>query len=528
MRILSALFGAALAFIIPEMAQAQQAGGTLRLTHRDSPASLSIHEEGTNSVTTPMMPVFNNLVLYDQHKRQNSLDTIVPELATSWAWSEDRTKLTFKLREGVKWHDGKPFTAEDVKCTFDLLLGKAKDKFRLNFRAGWYTNVEDLTTSGPLEATLHLKRPQPSILALLASGYTPVYPCHVPPATMRTAPVGTGPFKLAEFKRNETIRLVKNPDYWKKGLPYLDAIEYTIIPNRSTALLSFVSGRFDVTFPFEMTIPLVRDIQSQMPTAVCEVVTTNVSTNLLVNRDTAPFDNADIRRAMALTLDRKVYVNILSEGQNSMGGAMLPSPEGVWGMPKEILETIPGFGADVEKNKAEAQAIMKKLGYGPDKRISVKVSTRNIASYRDPAVILIDQLKNIYIDGELDVVETAIWHAKIARKDYIVGLNLTGSGVDDPDQQFFENYACGSQRNYTNYCNPELDALVIKQSSEKDLEARKKMVWEIDRRLQEDLARPIIMHNRGGTCWTPKVKNFAMMVNSIYNGFRMEDVWLEK
>ena len=120
------------------------------------------------------------------------------------------------------------------------------------------------------------------------------------------------------------------------------------------------------------------------------------------------------------------------------------------------------------------------------------------------------------------------FHAKIARKDYIVGLNLTGSGVDDPDQQFFENYACGSQRNYTNYCNPELDALVIKQSSEKDLAARKKMVWEIDRRLQEDLARPIIMHNRGGTCWTPKVKNLNMMVNSIYNGFRMEDVWLEK
>jgi len=528
MRLFSALFGAALAFMVPDQAEAQQSGGTLRVTHRDSPASLSIHEEGTNSVTTPMMAVFNNLVMYDQHKRQNSLDTIVPELAASWSWNADKTKLTFKLREGVKWHDGKPFTAEDVKCTFDLLLGKAKDKFRLNFRAGWYTNVDDLTTSGPHEATLHLKRPQPSILALLASGYTPVYPCHVPPVTMRTNPVGTGPFKMVEFKRNETIRLEKNQDYWKKGLPYLDAIEFTIIPNRSTALLSFVSGRFDMTFPFEMSIPLVRDIQSQMPTAVCEVVTTNVSTNLLVNRDTAPFNNADIRRAMALTLDRKAFVDILSEGRNSTGGAMLPGPEGVWGMPKEVLDTIPGFGANLEKNKAEAQAIMKKLGYGPDKRIPVKVSTRNIASYRDPAVILIDQLKNIYIDGELDVVETAIWHAKIARKDYIVALNLTGSGVDDPDQQFFENYACGSQRNYTNYCNAELDALVVKQSSENDMEARKKMVWEIDRRLQEDLARPIIMHNRAGTCWSPKVKNLTIMVNSIYNGFRLEEVWLEK
>ncbi len=527
MRRILALMGAALMLIAPEV-WAQQSGGTLRMTHRDSPGSLSIHEEGTNSVITPMMMVFNNLVIYDQHIKQNSMQSIVPELAKSWAWSEGGKSLTFKLQEGVKWHDGRPFSSADVKCTFDLLLGNSKDKLRLNPRSGWYANIADVTTNGDHEVTVTLNRPQPPLIALLASGYTPMYPCHVPPATMRTNPVGTGPFKFAEFKRNESMRFTRNPDYWKKGRPYLDAVEFTIIPNRSTAMLSFVSGRVDMTFPFEMSIPLVRDIKQQAPTANCEVVTTNVSTNLLVNRDKPPFDNAEIRKAMALTLDRKDYITILSEGQNSMGGAMLPAPEGVWGMPKEILETIPGYGPDVAKNREAARAIMAKLGYGPDKRISTKVSTRNIASYRDPAVILIDQLKEIYIDAELDVVETAIWHAKVARKDYIIGLNLTGSGVDDPDQQFFENYACGSQRNYTNYCDQGIEALMVKQSAEADIEKRKPIVWEIDRRLQEDLARPIIMHNRGGTCWTPKVKNVTIMVNSVYNGWRLEDVWLEQ
>ncbi len=143
-------------------------------------------------------------------------------------------------------------------------------------------------------------------------------------------------------------------------------------------------------------------------------------------------------------------------------------------------------------------------------------------------MILIDQLKHVFIDGELDVIETAIWHSKIARKDYDIGLNLTGSGVDDPDQQFYENYACGSQRNYTAYCNPEIDALIDKQSMEIDQEKRKKIVWEIDRKLQEDGARPIIFHGRSATCWQPKVKNMTIMVNSIYNGWRFEDVWLEK
>ena len=109
----------------------------------------------------------------------------MPDLATSWTWSEDGKTLTFALREGVKWHDGKPFTAADVKCTCDLLAGTATEKLRVNFRKGWYANVESVTTNGDYEATFHLKRPQPALLALLASGFTPVYPCHVPPAEMR-------------------------------------------------------------------------------------------------------------------------------------------------------------------------------------------------------------------------------------------------------------------------------------------------------------------------------------------------------
>ena len=109
-------------------AMAQKSGGTLRIYHRDSPANMSIHEEGTISVVAPMMPVFNNLVVFNQHEKQNRLDNIVPDLAESWTWSEDGKDLTFKLHQGVKWHDGKPFTAADVKCTWDLLQGKAQGK----------------------------------------------------------------------------------------------------------------------------------------------------------------------------------------------------------------------------------------------------------------------------------------------------------------------------------------------------------------------------------------------------------------
>src|SRR5262249_1149304 len=144
-------------------ALAQKSGGVLKMYHRDNPPTLSIHESSTNSTVIPMMSVFNNLVVYDQNVAQNSPQSIVPDLAKSWSWSADGKDLTFKLQEGVKWHDGKPFTAKDVVCTFDLLTGKAGDdnKLRTNPRKTWYSNVDKVTANGDNEVTVHLQHPQP-------------------------------------------------------------------------------------------------------------------------------------------------------------------------------------------------------------------------------------------------------------------------------------------------------------------------------------------------------------------------------
>ena len=506
-------------------AWAQKSGGVLKIQHMDTPPSASIHEEATVSVAVPFMALYNNLVIFDQHVPKNSLDSIIPDLATSWSTKEGGRKLVFKLRESVKWHDGKPFTAKDVACTFDLLL--SSDKLRRNPRSAWYSNVEKVTADAPFEATFHLKHPQPSLLALLASGYSPIYPCHVPAADMRRKPIGTGPFKLAEFKMNESIKLVKNPDYWKKGRPYLDGIEYTIIPDRSTRMLSFVAGKFDMTFPTDVSVPLLKNVKNDAPQAQCTMRETGVSTNLIVNREVTPFDNPKIRRAMALTLDRQSFITILSEGEGKMGGALLPPPDGVWGLPPDKLKTIIGYG-DVEKSRAEARKLMKEAGYGPDNRLQLKVSTRNIATFKDPAVILIDQLKHIWIDAELEVIDTAVYYNRVFKKDYIVALNLTGSAVDDPDVTLFEGYACGSLRNYNNYCDAEMTKLFEEQSRETDRKKRHELVWEIDRRLQEDIARPIISHGRAAGCWQPYVKGVTFHSNSIYNGWRFEDAWLDR
>jgi peptide/nickel transport system substrate-binding protein len=513
---------------VSHTAAAQKHGGILRTYDPDSPGGMSIMEEATVFAAGPLAGVFNNLVMFDQHVPQNSLQSIVPDLATHWSWSEDGTTLTLVLRQDVKWHDGSPFTARDVKCTWDLLLGTAPEQLRINPRKSSFYNLAALTTNGDWEVAFQLKRAQPAFLMLLAGAFSVIYPCHVPPQQMRQHPIGTGPFKFIEFKPNEDIKVARNPDYWKKDRPYLDGIEYTIVKDQSTAALAFTAGKFDLTFPYSLTIPLMKNIASQTPQAICELDSgEGINRHLLVNYSKPPFDNPQLRRAMALALDRKAFVDIITQGQGQIGGVLQPPPAGLWGMTPDQVQTLPGYGSDVGKNRAEAQQVMQQLGYGPDKRLNIKVTARNISYYQDPAVLLIDQLKHVYIDGELELVDTPQYFPKILRKDFTVALNLQTSGPDpDPTLKLF--FGCGASLNWDGYCNPEVDKLIELQSQEADPARRKIVLSGIEHKLAADNARPILFYTRGANCRQPYVKGLTIMANSLFNGWRMEDVWLDK
>jgi peptide/nickel transport system substrate-binding protein len=223
-------------------------------------------------------------------------------------------------------------------------------------------------------------------------------------------------------------------------------------------------------------ISLLKEIKSQAPEMNCEIASWNTSRTAIINRAVPPFDNPELRRAILLTLDRKAFIDIIGEGQGEIGATMQPPPDGVWGMPADMLHTLPGYDPDIAKNRAQAQQIMQKLGYGLDKRLAVTVTTRNVAAYRDPAVILIDQLKEIYIDGTLNAIDTTQWYPTVMRKEYALAFTVTETGLDDPDQMFYENYFCGSERNYTGYCNEGVDRLIDQQSVETNAEKRRQIV----------------------------------------------------
>src|SRR5262249_306121 len=160
----------------------------------------------------------------------------------------------------------------------------------------------------------------------------------------------------------------------------------------------------------------------------------------------------------------------------------------VWGVPEDQVQTLFSYSADVAGRRAEGGKLMESVGYGPNNRLKTKVSARNLPPYRDPAGLLIDQLKEIYIDGELELVDTPVWYPRLAKKDFTIGLNLIGNGLDEPDQTLYENYTCGAEGNYDGYCSAGLDKMVDAQSMEADQQKRKKMVWEIERKLAEDVA----------------------------------------
>ena len=343
--LLSALSIVVAAWPVP--AQTPKQGGWLNLRLReDVPYGFSIHESPTISTLWPAMPCFSNLVLFDPAKPTHSIDGIVGELAERWSWQDNYRALVFFLRAGVKWHDGMPFTAKDVKATFDMLreAPDAPARFRLNPRRDWYTNVSEVEAIDARTVVIKLKRPQPSLLAMLASGFTPIFPAHVPPTAYRTGCIGTGPFKLKEWRRGEFVEYVRNPDYFVKGRPYLDGLRYLIIADRGTATAALQVARVDVAFPGETPRPIAERLKSAVPQLIITPVNTSVVDHLILNVQRAPFDNVKVRRAISLAIDRRAYVKAVEQGGAVVGASLAPPPWGIWGLREQELARLPGYG----------------------------------------------------------------------------------------------------------------------------------------------------------------------------------------
>jgi len=504
-------------------------GGVLRAVLReDLPQGFAIHEAATNSVTWPAMPCYSNLMIYDQTKRLGRMDTIVGELAEKWSWQDNYRNLVLFLRRDFKWHDGQQFTSKDVKFTFDVVreASDAPAKLRINPRKEWYANVDAIEAPDPYTVVFRLKRPQPSLVAMLASGYSPGIPAHVPLAEHRARCVGTGPFKFKEWKRGQSVELVRNPDYFVKGRPYLDAVRYTVIVERGTRVAALQANQIDLAYPGETTLSIAEQLQKAVPTMVLTETASNVSENLLLNTKKPPFDDVKVRRALSFAIDRRTYTQTVHRGAAVIGASLAPKPWGVWGLLDKDLGQLPGYGG-AAPGRAQARKLLAEAGFGPSNPLKVELVTRAIAIYLDFAGFVVSDLKQVGVEATLKQIDTAQWHPMVTRREFQIGANLTGLGVDDPDANFYENYACGSPRNYGDYCNEEVGRLIDQQSQEIDAQKRLTLVWQIQKKLEEDAARPTMGWRTDRFAHYPYVKN--LILNQVtYNCCRLQEVWLDK
>jgi peptide/nickel transport system substrate-binding protein len=513
----------------PTPMPAGKPGGTLNVMLREDLApGFAIHESATISTVFPSSPCFSNLVMFDAATPVESMESVVPELAEKWSWQDNYRNLVFFLRKNVKWHDGQPFTSKDVKFTFDMVRGApdAQGKLRLSPRKDWYANVEHIETPDPYTVIFRLKRPQPSLLMMLASGYSPVYAAHVNPADYRNSCVGTGPFKLKEWRKGEFIDYVKNPDYFVKGRPYLDGLRYVMIVERGTRTAALQSGQLDVAMPGETTKTAAEQLKKAVPQLVVTPVATSVTDNIIMNGRKPPFDNVKVRQAVSYAVDRSALIRVVLQGGAVPAVAMMPRPYGVWGLVDKDLAGLPGYGKPADM-KERAKQLLAEAGFGPGKALKIEMVTRAIAVYVDMASFVINELKQVGIEATLKQVETAQWHPMATRGDYQIGANLTGLGVDDPDANFYENFACSSPRNYGGYCSELVTKMIEQQSQELDPAKRLTQVVAIQKQLEQDAARPTLDSRLDYFTVWPHVKNMVPHHN-IFNFGRMQEVWRDK
>jgi peptide/nickel transport system substrate-binding protein len=219
-------------------------------------------------------------------------------------------------------------------------------------------------------------------------------------------------------------------------------------------------------------------------------------------------------------------VQAVHRGSAIVGASLAPKPWGVWGLPDKDLAALAGYSKGADE-KGKAKRLLAEAGFGPGNPLKVEMATRAIAIYLDFASFVLNELKAVGIEATLKQIETAQWHPLATRREFQIAANLTGLGVDDPDASFYENYACGSPRNYTGYCNEEISRLIDQQSQETDPAKRRALVWQIQTRLENEASRPIMGWRTDHFAHHPHVKGLTIH-NVVYNCCRLQDTWLDR
>ena len=503
-------------------------GGVLRLGVGMRPPHFDVHQSGTIFNLGSQGAMFDNLVRRDP---RNGGKTIIPDLAHSWQIAKDGKTYTFHLRKGVQFHDGAELTADDIKATFDRIIKPPQGVSiprSILFRA-----VSEITAPDKYTVEFKLAEPRPVnfIMSAIASGWNVIVrkkTLEDNNYNLRKVEVypGTGPFRSVKRVENESWVMEKNKDYWNKGLPYLDGVEfYNLLPFSPELGSAILSGRIDyaritdpVTFRKAKTTPGITAVDHYQ----------SVIQATWINSKRKPLDDPRVRRAMHLVLDKPVLVDVVKDvAPMLVGGFIYPFSE--FATPIDQLTKRLGYQPDPAASIKEARALMAAAGH-PDGLKGLDYMVREIATFKLWSQAIQAMLKeSLNIECNLRTVVESVWFDDATSGNFDLAIGAIVSTLLDPSDYFNAWYGKGGPQNYSFWDNKEFQALTLQIDTELDVEKRQELIRKAEAIMESDPPLLPISWEKNIEVWYNYVNGItAADYFGLYDVVRQDTVWLDK
>lgn len=503
-------------------------GGVLRYGITNRLPHFDVHQSGTINSLGAQGCLFDNLIRRDP---RDSGQTIIPDLAHSWDIAKDGKTYTFFLRKGVLFHDGAELTAEDVKATFDR-ISKPPPGIAIP-RSPLFVTVGEITTPDKYTVQFKLTEPRPAnfIMSAIASGWNVI----VRKKTLednnynlrKVSDIpGTGPFREQRRIENEIWVMQKNADYWNKGLPYLDGIEfYNLIPFSPELGSAILSGRVDYA---RITDPVTARRAKATPGMSTASFNQSVIQATWVNNKRKPLDDPRVRRALHLALDRPVLIDVVKDvTPMRVGGFIYPFSE--FATPPAELAKRLGYQENSAPAVKEARALLAAAGHSSDMK-PLDFLVRDVASFKLWAQAIQAMLQeNIGVKCNLRTVVESVWFDDVANGNYDLAIGAVVSTLLDPSDYFNAWYKKGGVQNYSAWSNPKFDALLPQIDTEVDPAKRLALIHEAEAIMEQDPPLLPVAWEKINDIWYNYVKGHKPDdYFGVYDVVRFDTVWLDK
>lgn len=441
--------------------------------------------------------------------------TPIPHLATSFAVSDDQMSWTFKLRDGVRFHDGSDLDSEDVKFSIERAtpgLEPNPDGAAFGFINA---AIESVEAPDPQTVVIHTKFPWSPLLADVVGFINYILPADFGGKTEEeffAHPVGTGPFMFDRWDKGVELHLVKNPDYWKEGQPYLDSVTWRLVGDDNTRILQLQGGQAHINQ--EVPYAALEDLAAAEETEAT-VFPAETTQYLLLNVTQPPLDDPHVRRAIAYAVDRQAIIDAVLLGNGQVANSFM-SPQLRFYDPES-----PGIQLDLDK--AREELAMSSVPDGFDLEI---LTTSDYTLYLDIATILQAQLAEIGVNVTLRPIEFTNLYGTISSGDFQAAMEGWTSDIPDPDEQvsFMADFV-SAQSYSTNWDDEEVRAWVSQAQQEFDDATRAELYANIQRKANEDVPYVNLFYQGLPYAWSSAVNGFQVYATGAYH---LEDAWLSQ